>query len=95
MRTGTCDVTITDSTECNAAATALGVSDTTSSTDTWTSYPPGCVFRISTYGSDTLMLYPSTNTYSCSSSNHDVTHDQSTIEECWANDVQPCLELQQ
>ena len=53
---------ITDQATCDAAAAALGLSDTTSSTSTATYYPPGCVVRYSS-----LYLYPVTNSYSCSS----------------------------
>ena len=49
---------IEDKASCDAAAEALGLSDTTAYESTSTSYPPGCV---PSYGS--LYLYPATNSY--------------------------------
>merc|ERR1719424_609067 len=58
---------ITDTATCEQAAAALGLSDTTADESTSTYDAPGCVFKVSSYSSDTLNLYPPTNTYSCSS----------------------------
>ena len=65
ITSGTCGeaAMITGQAECGQAAAALELSDTSASTSTYTFYPPGCVFR-----SSSLYLHPSTNSYSCRSS---------------------------
>ena len=53
---------IEDKATCDAAAAALGLSDTSASTSSATYYAPGCVLR-----SSSLYLYPATNSYACAS----------------------------
>merc|ERR1719482_1788429 len=72
ITTGTCPSghVITDAAQCEAAATAFSMSDTTvtSSSSTWSGRPEGCVLQ-SEYGSDTLYLQTAASTYdSCTSS---------------------------
>ena len=72
ITTGTCPSghLITDAAQCEAAATAFSMSDTTvtSSSSTWSGRPEGCVLH-SEYGSDTLYLQTAASTYdSCTSS---------------------------
>ena len=64
LKSGSCGAAamITDVDECNEAAEALGLSDTSASTSSATYYPPGCVLR-----SSSLYLYPATNSYACAS----------------------------
>ena len=67
MNFGSCggDLVSTKS-ECDAAATALDLSDQTATdltSGTYTSYPPGCVFR----SSRSLRVYRGSSTGSCSS----------------------------
>ena len=69
IESGSCGgALISTASECEAAATALGLSDKTAYDATWhtySNYPPGCVFF--TYGS--LFVFGVASTGSCSSSN--------------------------
>ena len=65
---GSCDgALISTKSECEAAATALGLSDKTATDHTWytdSPYPPGCQL----YSSTTLYIFGGGSTGSCSSS---------------------------
>ena len=67
LKSGSCGgAVIEDEATCDAAAAALGLSDTSASTSSATYYAPGCVLRYSS-----LYLYPATNSPTsnpCSSS---------------------------